>query len=120
MPQFHPGGRDNFPDSFGSVFCNARAMATLPTIAEIRVSARRRTTCFGVPSGKAFSMSATSVPILTKDSKGLDIVRISGNEEDACLHLAVSCGSGDAGRLGFWAEHAAEAGLAESDRVAVG
>ena len=47
-------------DNFGSVFSKARAMATLPTIAETRVSARRRATSFGVPSGKASSMSAAS------------------------------------------------------------
>ena len=34
------------------------------------------------------------------------------------MHLAVSRGAGDAGRVGFWAEHAAEAGLAGTDRVA--
>lgn len=61
-----------------------------------------------------------SVPILTKDSRGFAAVRICGNEEDTSMHLVVSCGSGDTEDLGFWAEHAAEGGMAQPDRVAVG
>jgi hypothetical protein len=47
-------------------------------------------------------------------------VRLWWHEEDLGMHLAVSYGSGDAGRLDFGPEYAAEAGLAEPDRVAVG
>jgi hypothetical protein len=47
-------------------------------------------------------------------------VRLWWHEADFGLHLAVSNGSGDAGRLDFGKEYAAEAGLAEPDRVAVG
>ncbi len=46
-------------------------------------------------------------------------MRVCGDEKDPCVHLAVSYGSGDAGRLDFRAEHAAETGVAVSDRVAV-
>ena len=62
----------------------------------------------------------TSVPILTKVSQRACVLRFWGNDEDIGMHLAVSRGAGDAGRVGFWAEHAAEAGLAGTDRVAVG
>ena len=61
-----------------------------------------------------------SVPILTKVSQRACVLRFWGNDEDIGMHLAVSRGAGDAGRVGFWAEHAAEAGLAGTDRVAVG
>ena len=47
-------------------------------------------------------------------------MRLWWHEEDLGMHLAVSCGSGDGGRLDFGTEYAAEAGLAEPDRVAVG
>jgi hypothetical protein len=47
-------------------------------------------------------------------------VRLWLHEADVGMHLAVSYGSGDAGRLDFGPEYAAEAGLAEPDRVAVG
>ena len=63
---------------------------------------------------------AASVPILTKVSQRACVLRFWGNDEDIGMHLAVSRGAGDAGRVGFWAEHAAEAGLAGTDRVAVG
>ena len=63
---------------------------------------------------------ATSVSILTKVSQRACVLRFWGNDEDIGMHLAVSRGAGDAGRVGFWAEHAAEAGLAGTDRVAVG
>ena len=53
-----------------------------------------------------------SVPILTKVSQRACVLRFWGNDEDIGMHLAVSRGAGDAGRVGFWAEHAAEAGLA--------
>ena len=61
-----------------------------------------------------------NVPILTKVSQRACVLRFWGNDEDIGMHLAVSRGAGDAGRVGFWAEHAAEAGLAGTDRVAVG
>ena len=61
-----------------------------------------------------------SVPILTKDFQGRSGVRLWWHEEDFGMHLAVSCGSGDGGRLDFGTEYAAGAGLAEPDRVAVG
>jgi hypothetical protein len=64
--------------------------------------------------------AAASVSILTDDSPGSAEVRIWGDEKDERMHLALSCGSGDAGRFGFWAEHVAEAGLAGTDRLAVG
>ncbi len=64
--------------------------------------------------------SRTTVPILTNDSQRAGVVRVLGNEEDIGMHLAVSCGAGDAGRFGFWAEYAAEGGLAGADRVAFG
>ena len=63
---------------------------------------------------------APSVPILTKVSQRACVLRFWGNDEDIGMHLAVSRGAGDAGRVGFWAEHAAEAGLAGTDSVAVG
>ena len=64
--------------------------------------------------------AGASVPILTKVSQRACVLRFWGNDEDIGMHLAVSRGAGDAGRVGFWAEHAAEAGLAGTDRVAVG
>src|SRR5205823_2561952 len=45
-----------------------------------------------------------SVPILTQDSQRFDSVPIWRNEEDTGMHLAVSGGSSDAGRLGWRAE----------------
>ena len=71
------------------------------------------------PSYVATTIRA-SVPILTKVSQRACVLRFWGNDEDIGMHLAVSRGAGDAGRVGFWAEHAAEAGLAGTDRVAVG
>jgi len=62
------------------------------------------------------SSAKPSVPILTKDSQGPNGVRLWWHEADFGMHLAVSCGSGDAGRLDFGTEYAAEAGLAEPDR----
>src|SRR5437660_10012966 len=61
-----------------------------------------------------------SVPILTQDSQRFDSVPIWRNEEDTGMHLAVSGGSSDAGRLGWRAEYAPEVGLAGADRAAFG
>ena len=73
-----------------------------------------------VPILRRRSLKGASVPILTKDSHGRSGVRLWWHEEDFGMHLAVSCGSGDGGRLDFGTKYAAEAGLAEPDRVAVG
>src|SRR5207237_7351542 len=72
-------------------------------------------------AARAIRMSQnTSVPILTQDSQRFDSVPIWRNEEDTGMHLAVSGGSSDAGRLGWRAEYAPEVGLAGADRAAFG
>ena len=108
---------------------SAREVVRRPIVAEHVASSGRlaRGVGFGGWQARPFAgrplailFLPASVPILTKDSQGRSGVRLWWHEEDFGMHLAVSCGSGDGGRLDFGTEYAAEAGLAEPDRVAVG
>src|SRR3954452_21587174 len=62
----------------------------------------------------------SSVLSLTKDSRFRQAVRVWDHDQDRSMHLAVTWGSGDAGRVGERAEHAAETRLAGTDCAAVG
>jgi transposase len=65
-------------------------------------------------------LADASVPILTEASHGSETVRVCLHEQDRSMHLAVACGSDDAGRVGFRAQYPAEVGLAGTDRTAFG
>jgi len=63
--------------------------------------------------------TGSSVPSMTKDSRALDDVRVSGYENTG-MHMAVSRGSEATGTAGRGPEHVAEGGLALADRASVG
>src|SRR3954453_16768833 len=62
----------------------------------------------------------SSVLSLTKDSRFRQAVRVWDHDQDRSMHVAVTWGSGDAGRGGERADHAAETRLAGQDCAAVG
>src|SRR5215213_2573925 len=95
-------------------FTASAASRSDPLVGMITRSARL------IATPTALEAVPSSVLSLTEGSRPHQAVRVWGHDQDRGMHLAVACGSGDAGGVGERAEHAAEAGLAGTDCPSVG